>query len=108
MSAKNIDRHNRWRSKNLCFRLSPEENEQLNTFVRLSCLTTQEYVTQRVLNLDVVVHGSPRVYKALKEQLGAVLFELRRIGAGSAVNNELLEIIQMIAQIMGGLKEESA
>lgn len=108
MSAKNMDRHNRWRSKNLCFRLSPEENEQLNTFVRLSGLTKQEYVTQRVLNLDVVVQGSPRVFKALKEQLGAVLMELRRINTGSAVSDELSDTIQMIAQIMGGLKEESA
>lgn len=108
MSAKNMDRHNRWRSKNLCFRLSPEENEQLNTFVRLSGLTKQEYVTQRVLNLDVVVQGSPRVFKALKEQLGAVLMELRRINTGSAVSDELSDTIQMIAQIMGGLKEEPA
>lgn len=108
MSAKNMNRHNRWRSKNLCFRLSPEENEQLNTFVRLSGLTKQEYVTQRVLNLDVVVQGSPRVFKALKEQLGAVLMELRRINTGSAVSDELSDTIQMIAQIMGGLKEESA
>lgn len=103
-----MDRHNRWRSKNLCFRLSPEENEQLNTFVRLSGLTKQEYVTQRVLNLDVVVQGSPRVFKALKEQLGAVLMELQRINAGSVVSDELLDIIQMIAHIMDGLKEESA
>ena len=108
MSAKNMDHHNRWRSKNLCFRLSPEENEQLNTFVRLSGLTKQEYVTQRVLNRDVVVQGSPRVYKALKEQLGSVLMELRRINAGSAVSDELLDIIQMIAHMMDGLKEESA
>ena len=108
MSAKNMDQHNRWRSKNLCFRLSPEENEQLNTFVRLSGLTKQEYVTQRVLNRDVVVQGSPRVYKALKVQLGTVLMELRRINTGSAVSDELLDIIQMIAHIMDGLKEESA
>ena len=108
MSAKNLDRHNRWRSKNLCFRLSPEENEQLNTFVQLSGLTKQEYVTQRVLNRDVVVQGSPRVFKALKCQFGNVLQELRRIDAGAAVSDELLDTIQMIAQIMGGLKEESA
>lgn len=107
MSAKNMDRHNRWRSKNLCFRLSPEENEQLNTFVQLSGLTKQDYVTQRVLNLDVVVQGSPRVFKALKYQLGNVLQELRRIDAGAAVSDELMDTIQMIARIMDGMKEES-
>ena len=35
-------------------------------------------------------------------------FTLRRINAGSAVSDELLDIIQMIAHIMDGLKEESA
>ena len=108
MSTKNMDRHNRWRSKNLCFRLSPEENEQLNTFVQLSGHTKQDYVTQRVLNRDVVVQGNPRVYKALKCQLGNVLQELRRIDAGIAVSYELLDTIQMIARIMDGMKEASA
>lgn len=108
MSAKNMDRHNRWRCQNLCFRLSPEENEQLNTFVRLSGLTKQEYVTQRVLNKNVVVQGNPRVFKALREQLATVLQELRRIDTGTAVGDELLETIQMIARIMDGMKEESA
>ena len=108
MSAKNLDRHNHWRCQNLCFRLSPEENEQLNTFVRLSGLTKQDYVTQRVLNRDVVVQGSPKIYKALKDQLGKVLDELTRIEAGTAVCDELLETIQMVATIMDGLKEESA
>lgn len=107
MSAKNMDRHNRWRSKNLCFRLSPEENEQLNTFVQLSGLTKQDYVIQRVLNRDVLVQGSPRVFKALKCQLGNVLQELRRIDVSATVSDELLDTIQMIARIMDGMKEES-
>ena len=29
MSAKNLDNHNRWRSKTIAFRVSPEENEQV-------------------------------------------------------------------------------
>ena len=108
MSAKNQDRRNNWRCRNLCFRLSEAENEQLNTFVQLSGLTKQDYVTHRVLNRDIVVQGSPRIYKALKDQFGKVLDELSRIEAGSAVSDELLETIQMIASIMDGMKEESA
>ena len=108
MSAKNMDRHNRWRCQNLCFRLSPEENEQLNTFVRLSGLTKQDYVTRRVLNQEVVVQSSPKIYKALKDQLSKVLDELTRIEAGTTVSDELLETIQMIARIMDGMKEASA
>ena len=34
--------------------------------------------------------------------------ELRRIEAGGSVNDELLDVIEMIAVIMDGMKEENA
>ena len=105
MSAKNLDNHNRWRSKTVAFRVSPEEDEQLEIAVRLSGLTKQEYITRRLLNRDIVVQGNPRVYKALRDQLAAVLGELRRIGDGAGVDGELLDTIRMIAAIMNGIKE---
>lgn len=82
MSAKNLDNHNRWRNKTVAFRVSPEEDEQIETAVRLSGLTKQDYITRRLLCRDVVVQGNPRVYKALRNELAAVLDELRRIEAG--------------------------
>ena len=36
MSAKNVDRHNRFRSITVGFRVSPEEQEELNRAVALS------------------------------------------------------------------------
>ena len=45
MSAKNLDNHNRWRNKTVAFRVSPEEDEQLEIAVRLSGLTKQDYIT---------------------------------------------------------------
>ena len=107
MSAKNLDNHNRWRSKTIAFRVSPEENEQIEIAVRLSGLTKQDYITRRLTCKDVVVQGNPRVYKALRDQLAAVLDELRRIEAGG-INDELLDVIEMIAAIMDGMKEENA
>ena len=107
MSAKNLDNHNRWRSKTIAFRVSPEENEQIEIAVRLSGLTKQDYIVKRLLCRDVVVQGNPRVYKALRDQLAAVLDELRRIEAGG-INDELLDVIEMIAAIMDGMKEENA
>ena len=106
MSAKNCDRHNRWRSKTIAFRMSPEEDQQLEVFVKISGLTKQDYITTRLLERDVVVDGNPRVYKALKEQFAAVLDELRRIEAKSSVDADLLEIIRMMATIMDGMKED--
>ena len=108
MSQKNRDERNRWRNKTVAFRVSPEEDKQLETYVKLSGLTKQDYITQRLLGREVVVQGNPRVFKALREQLAAVLEELRRIEAGAEMDQELLEVIQMIAVILDGMKEETA
>ena len=70
-------------------------------------LTKQDYITRRLTHKDIVVHGNPRVFKALRNQLADVLTELQRIETGSEVNDELLDLIEMIADILGGLKEES-
>ena len=104
MSAKNLDKHNRWRNKTVAFRVSPEEDAQIETAVKLTGLTKQDYIIRR----DVVVQGNPRVYKALRDQLATVLDELRRIEAGQGVNDELLDTIQMIATIMNGMQEDFA
>ena len=107
MSLKNGDEHNRWRSKTVAFRVSPEEDAQIERYVQLSGLTKQDYITRRLTHKDVVVYGNPRVFKALRNQLAEVLLELQRIETGGAVNDELLDLIEMIADILGGMKEES-
>ena len=108
MSLKNRDNHNRWRNKTVAFRVSPEEDAQLEAFVKLSGLTKQDYITRRLLCRDVVVQGNPRVYKALRDQLASVLDELRRMEAGAGVDDELLDIIRMMAEIMDGMREDNA
>ena len=107
MSHKNLDRNNRWRSKTVAFRVSPEESAQIDTAVRLSGLTKQDYITDRLLCRAVVVQGNPKVYKALRDQLAAVFDQLRRIENGASVDGELLETIQMITVIMDGMRRES-
>lgn len=106
MSAKNVDNHNRWRNKTVAFRVSPVEDVQIETAARLTGLTKQDYIIRRLLNRDVVVQGNPKVYKALRDQLAAVLDELRRIETGTQVDGDLLDIINLIAEIMGGMKED--
>ena len=108
MSAKNMDKHNRWRNRTVAFRVSEEENAQINTFVKLAGTTKQNYVTQRLLCHDVIVQGNPRVYKALRDSMAAIHAELQRIEAGSSLNDELLQLIHFIAKVMEGMKEEFA
>lgn len=107
MSAKNRDNHNRWRNKTVAFRVSPEEDKQIETFVRLSGLTKQDYITRRLLCREVTVQGNPRVYKALRNEFAAVLDELKRIEAGNGIDDELLDVIELITAMMNGMKEES-
>ena len=106
MSMKNLDNHNRWRNKTVAFRVSPEEDEQIETAVRLSGLTKQDYITRRLMCREVVVQGNPRVYKALRNEFSAVLVELQRIEAGGGVDGELLDTIRLIVAIMDGMRED--
>lgn len=106
MSLKNRDNKNRWRNKTVAFRVSPEEDAQIETAVRLSRLTKQDYITRRLLCREVVVQGNPRVYKALRNELAAVLAELQRIEAGDGVDEELMDNIELIAAIMDGMRED--
>ena len=106
MSLKSRDEHNRWRNNTVAFRVSPEVDKQIEIYVRLSGLTKQDYITRRLTHRDIVVQGNPRVFKALRNQLADVLSELQRIEAGGDVNDELLDLIEMIADILGGLKGE--
>ena len=41
MSAKNMDKHNRWRNKTVAFRVSPEEDAQIEMAVKLTGLTSR-------------------------------------------------------------------
>ena len=104
MSKKNYDNHNRWRNKTVAFRVSAEEDLQLETLVKLTGLTKQDYIIRRLLERDVVVQGNPRVYKALRNEFAAVLAELQRIEVGGGVDGELLDTIRLIATIMDGMR----
>ena len=105
MSAKSLDVHGRWRSVTVAFRVSPEEDQQLERLVQLTGLTKQDYIISRLLERDVVVQGNLRVYQALKVNLSAVLTELNRIRTGESIPDELLETIRFISSILQGMKQ---
>lgn len=102
MSKKVKDEKNRWRNKVVAFRMSPEENEQLAKFVKLSSYTKQDYIISRLLQRDIVVKGNPRTYKALRDQLADVLAELKRLESVSDEQDELFSIISQINTTVNG------
>jgi uncharacterized protein (DUF1778 family) len=107
MSLKVYDGKGRWRNKTVAFRMSPEEDEQLEKAVALSGLTKQDYIIKRVQEREIVVVGNSRVYKALRNQLTSVLEELQRLEPREKFDGDMLDTIRLITVTMKGLKEDT-
>ena len=106
MSAKNLDQKGRWRNKTVAFRVSPEEDALIESAVRITGLTKQDYITRRLTEMDVVVQGNPKVFRGMKLEMQQILTELKRIGSGEDVDGDLLIRIDLIASVMEGMKED--
>ena len=103
---KSLDAKGRWRNRNVGFRVSEEEAKLLDNLVELSGLAKQDYILRRLLNREVVVHGNPKVFKALKNQMTQIYEELKRLESVSDDNEELLIVVEMVAKIMKGMVNE--
>lgn len=107
MSKKNVDNHNRLRSKIVSFRMSPEEALLLDDFVKASGLNKQDYLISRVLQTDVIVQGNPRVYKVLRNKLNDIYIELTRMEQCSDADDEFLSVLQFVSTILYGMAGET-
>ena len=94
---KALDRQGRWRSKTVAFRVSPEENNQIEIKVRLSGLTKQDYIVSRLTDREIRVVGNPRA---------DIYAELQRLTSAQEVAPDMLETLQMIAITLNGMKED--
>ena len=108
MSAKNCDTHNRFRDKTIAFRVSSEEDKQINTVVELSGMTKQDYITSKLLDRTIYVKGNCKVHRAVYDKLNEVLAELQRIENGGTVDDELMANVKLIAGIIDNLYIKSA
>lgn len=50
ISKRNQDNRIRFRSKTIAFRVSPEEDEQINIAVLLTAMTKQDFITSKFLD----------------------------------------------------------
>ena len=91
----------------VAFRMSPEENADLNTRVKLSGLTKQDYIIRRLAERDVVVQGNPRVYKALRNQMVQIFEELRRIENAGGADEEFRSLLRLVTDTVNEMKEEA-
>lgn len=99
MSAKVTDRKGRWRNLTIAFRVSSQENEQINEFVRLCGISKQQYLINNMLKKDVIVKGNPRVFKTLQSEMTRIIKQLYRIRDSTELSEEQLEHIKDITEL---------
>ena len=99
MSAKNRDKHGRWRARTIAFRVSDAENQSIDEMVALCGLTKQDYILTRALERDVVVYGNPKVFKALKSKMDEIILQLNRIEKSSDFNDEFMDSLKTVMTI---------
>ena len=98
----------RVRSKTMAFRVTPEEYEEICELARLSGMDRQDYIVSRLKNKEIVVKPSPRVHKALKEDMAKVYAQLLRIRQGGALDPSLERTIRLLGSIFINLSHEDA
>lgn len=106
MSEKNRDAKNRWRTVTVAFRLSPEENEELTTRVKMcGCRTRQEYIIQSILHQKVVATGNPLMLVSFRQNLQHIEAELERLQKVDEMDSELLTPIRTMLEILEAFRE---
>lgn len=90
--------------KTMAFRLTEEEHKLLCRKIEISGLTRQEYILDKLLDMEVVVKPSVRVHKALEKSMADIYQQLLRIRAGGALSDRMESVIQMLAEEFHDLK----
>ena len=98
MSQKVMDCCNRWRSKTVSFRMSPEEDALLDSMV-----TKQDYIIARLLKFEITVQGNPRVYKAMKQELAFLCGRLSE--SGFLPDSDWAARLDHLLLLLDGMKE---
>lgn len=107
MSEKIKDEKNRWRNKTIAFRLSPEENEELEKRYRLlGYRTKQDYLIDSVLKNKVIAMGNMQMIYQFKRSLEEILSELQRIDKSEEMGEELMTPIRTMLEIMEAIKNQ--
>ena len=109
MSEKSLDRKNRWRSRTIAFRMSPEEEAELNERVKLmGYRLKQDYLIDAVLYNEVRAIGNPLMLIQFRQALSRIENELVRLTCISEMSEELLTPIRTMLEILTAFENGKA
>lgn len=100
--------HNRVRPKTIAFRITPELNEQINLIVAASGMTKQDYITSKLMDLEVTIVPSTYTYAALRDEMREVCRQLNRIRNGCEPSERLLGLCERLSDLFLGLRCDDA
>lgn len=103
MSAKNLDSHNRFRSQTIAFRVSPEEDAQINIAVSLSGMTKQDFIVHKLLDRTINVKANCKVHRSVYDRLTELLECLNKLNTTEDVDDELLDNISLVTHLVDDL-----
>ena len=104
---RNNDEKGRWRNKCVTFRVSEEEAQMIDHMVAISGLRKQDYIVRKLTNRDVIVHGNPKVYKALRNRMEDITTELKRLSFLDESNEEMVALLKEIFTIMDRMRRDT-
>lgn len=100
--------YNRERSKTIAFRVTPEVDEQINLIVAASGMTKQDYITSKLMDMEVTVVPSTYTYSALRDEMREVCRQLNRVRSGCEPSDRLMSLCERLSDIFLGLRRDEA
>ena len=104
LSERNLDCDGRFRNRTVAFRMSDAEADRLNQLVALSGLTKQDYITQCLLEHEVVVKPSFRVYQKVHREVFKLYDELERLESLDCADSGLRQLVSMLLDELAGFR----
>ena len=87
----------------MAFRVSPEEYERITNLAKLSGMDKQDFILAKLMDHEIVVRPSTRVYKALKATMAEIYMQLLRIRAGGETSASMEDTLLILSTIFAGL-----
>lgn len=106
MRAKAPDGAGRVRPVTIGFRVTREQNAEIDELVAISGMTKQDYIVSRLTERSVIVTPSARVQQALARRMDRIYAELRRVERAGDMPADLRASVATIADAFAALGHE--